>query len=66
MNTAEPVIVGQQLRRILLTLAQREDDLAAVEAASVPYWAPSPETVLGHRTAARLLRAEADRLLDAS
>jgi len=59
-------IVASALRRALLRLAAREDDLAAAEAASVPYWAPHPPSVLGHRTAAAALRFEADQLLTAS
>ena len=44
---------------ILIQLAKRQDELAATEAAATRYWAPAP--VLGHRTAATLLRAGADR-----
>lgn len=51
------------LRTILLELARREDDLASDEAAATPYWSPAPVTVLGHRTAAAVLRSEADHLL---
>ena len=54
------------LRTLLLELARREDDLASNEAAATPYWAPAPATVLGHRTAAVALRAEAELLLAAS
>jgi len=35
------------LRRELLRLAAREDDLAAAQAALVPYWAPHPPSVQG-------------------
>jgi hypothetical protein len=52
-----------RLRRVLLELARRQDDLAADEAAATPYWAPCPSSVLGHRTAAAALRAEADHLV---
>ena len=55
-----------RLRRILLDLARREDDLASSEAAEVPYWAPHPSSVIGHRVAAHALRSEADRFLEAS
>ena len=48
------------VREELLRLARREDDLAAAEAGSVPYWAPCPDTVPGHRRAAAALRAEAE------
>lgn len=54
----------QLLRRELLRLARREDELAALESATVPYWSPCPVSVLGHRAAARALEAEADALLD--
>ena len=53
----------QALRRELLRLADAEDQLAAGEAARVPYWSPCPSSVIGHRTAARVLREDADRLL---
>lgn len=58
--------VTSRLRSILLELARRQDDLAARDAASTPYWVPSPSSVLGHRAAAAALRAEADGLLAAS
>jgi hypothetical protein len=51
------------LRRELLRLARSEDDRAADEAAKVPYWAPYPPSVQGHRSAAAILRADADRFL---
>lgn len=54
------------LRSRLLELARRQDDLAAKEAATTPYWKPQTSTVHGHRSAADTLRAEADRLLAAS
>jgi hypothetical protein len=47
------------LRLELLRLARLEDQRACEEASKVPYWAPYPESVTGHRTAARLLHAEA-------
>ncbi|MEU4290602.1 hypothetical protein AB0E63_20445 [Kribbella sp. NPDC026596] len=46
----------------LYALARREEEAAASLAARTPYWAPSPPSVEAHRTAARLLRADADRL----
>jgi hypothetical protein len=55
-----------ELRSVLLRLARRQDDLAADEAAATPYWAPCPPSVLGRRSAAAVLRAEADLLLTAS
>jgi hypothetical protein len=56
----------RKLYSILLQLAKGQDKLAATEAAATPYWATCPPTVVGHRTAATLLRAEADRLATAS
>ena len=58
--------VTSELRSVLLELARRQDDLAAHEAAATPYWAPCPSSVLGHRSAAAVLRAEADHLVIAS
>jgi hypothetical protein len=55
-----------ELRSVLLELARRQDDLAANEAAATPYWTPCPPSVLGRRSAAAVLRAEADHLLTAS
>ena len=52
-----------RLRLRLLALARRQDDLAAEEAAATPYWKPQSATVYGHRSAADVLRAEADLLL---
>lgn len=54
------------LHRALMALARQEAEIAADEAASVPYWAPVPESVSGHRAAAAVLRSEADRLLGAT
>ena len=56
----------RKLYSILIRLAKGQDDGAADEAAATRYLAPCPSTVLGHRTAATLLRAEADRLATAS
>ena len=55
-----------RLRQALLEIARREDDMACAEAAIVPYWAPQPPSVSGHRLAAGALRSEADRLLPAT
>jgi hypothetical protein len=55
--------VAFALRRELLRLATLEEDLAASEAAQVPYWSPCPASVAGHRAAARALREDADRIL---
>ena len=54
-----------ELHRALLTLARREADAAADEAAAVPYWAPVPASVSAHRAAAAALRSEATRVLGA-
>lgn len=51
------------LRQTLLRLAALEDAQAADEASRVAYWEPCPASVLGHRAAARALRADADRYL---
>jgi hypothetical protein len=56
-----PVLLA--LRRELHRLARVEEDRAANEAATVPYWAPCPASVEGHRMAAAALRADADALL---
>jgi hypothetical protein len=58
--------IQAQLRKTLLELAHCEDELALAEAAAVPYRAPQPASVTGHRSAACCLRAEADRFLRAS
>ncbi|GAA1947824.1 hypothetical protein GCM10009798_03690 [Nocardioides panacihumi] len=55
--------VAVQLRRILLELARREDECAADERATLPYWLACPPSVQGHRAAADALREQADRLL---
>lgn len=46
----------------LYVLAKRQEDAAADAASRTPYWAAYPPTVEAHRTSARLLRADADRL----
>jgi hypothetical protein len=56
-------LVAATLRQELLRLASFEENLAAAEAAKVPYWSPCPSTVAGHRAAARALREDADRIL---
>lgn len=58
--------IAIRLRQLLFELARREDNIALSEAAGVPYWAPHPTSVIGHRAAAEVLRSEADRLLSAS
>ena len=67
IDPVDPIIaaVAPILRARLLTLARRQDEMAAAEAASTPYWMPQPATVHGRRRAADALRAEADRLLAA-
>ena len=54
------------LRRELIRLAKLEDDLAADEAARVPYWLPCPSSVEGHRAAALALRRDADLIAGAA
>jgi hypothetical protein len=56
--------VATSLRQRLLRLAALEDSRAATEAARVSYWESCPASVLGHRTAATALRAEADRVVE--
>jgi hypothetical protein len=65
LNEAVPAELAASVRLALLKLARYEDELAATEAARVPYWEPHPPSVLGHRTAAQALRAEADALVAA-
>ena len=48
------------VRKDLLRLARRQEDLAASMAAAVPYWATCPDEVSGHRRAAATLRADAE------
>jgi hypothetical protein len=50
------------IERELLRLARLHEAAAAREAALVPYWAPCPDSVVGHRCAATLLREDAGRL----
>lgn len=66
MSTTTDTPTSTRLRSLLLQLARHQDDLAAREAATTPYWEPHPSSVLGHRTAAEALRAQADLLLAAS
>jgi len=54
--------IAAAVRQELLRLARIEDTRAADEAATVPYWAPCPTSVVGHRAAAQALRQEADRI----
>jgi hypothetical protein len=60
-TTTTPIAAA--LRGELLRLARDEEDRAATEAAAVPYWSVGPPTIQGHRAAAAILRAEADKLL---
>jgi hypothetical protein len=67
MNThTTDTTMTSELRSVLLELARRQDDLAAREAAATPYWASCPSSVLGRRSAAAVLRAEADQLVTTS
>lgn len=48
------------MRQLLLDVARLQDEIACEEAAKVPYWAPLPSSVDGHRQCASALRAVAD------
>jgi hypothetical protein len=61
-SSTTTVEVSVLLQRELLHLAKQHDDAAAVQASRVPYWAPYPAEVPGHRAAAALLRADAARI----
>jgi len=61
MSPSDPV--RALVREELLRLAEHEEALAAQEATALPYWAPCPASVHGHRAAARVLRADAERYL---
>ncbi len=50
------------LCRELRAFARQEEEQAASEASGTPYWLACPPSVLGHRVAARVLRAGALRL----
>ena len=63
MNNARTDPANVTVRVILLKLAKHQDDLAAQDAAEVPYWTPCPPSVLGRRAAAEALRAQADEYL---
>jgi hypothetical protein len=65
ITTTHAIELLYALRTELYRLARREDSLADEECARVPYWAPCPASVLGHRAAARALEAEAAALLEA-
>lgn len=54
--------VSHILRRLLYSLANEQDAIAAQEAALVPYWKPCPHSVIGTRAAARVLREAAEAL----
>lgn len=64
MNTqSTDSAVTSRMRSLLLELARHQDDLAAWEAAVAPYWSPCPTSVVSHRAAAAVLRAQADHLV---
>lgn len=58
----ESVEWDHRLRAALLSLAKTEEQLAAQEAAAVPYWSPTPTSVTSRRATAAALRAEASAL----
>lgn len=62
MTSEQHVEVMTALCRELVHLAKLEEERAAAEAAVVPYWGACPPSVLAHRAAARVLRADARRL----
>jgi hypothetical protein len=66
MNDQPSELTVGRLRSLLFELARHQDELAADEAAATPYWTPCPPSVLGHRSAANALRAEAELLQQAS
>jgi hypothetical protein len=49
------------VRQLLLQLARREEELAAEEAAVLPYWRTCVPSVEGHRVAAAALRWAAEQ-----
>lgn len=53
--------LAAEICRSLWRLAKNEDEFADAETASTPYWRPASPLVLGHRAAARALRAAAER-----
>lgn len=62
MNTTITAIDVERvhdLQALLLELASHEEDLANAEAAATAYWEPQPESVVSHRSAAAVLRAQA-------
>jgi hypothetical protein len=61
-----PILSDTTITNLLLDLARREDDLAAAEALGTPYWRPCPESVVGHRAAAKALRRHAESFRAAS
>lgn len=70
METKEPgtalapdITLAMLMRKELLRLAKAEEDLAAAEAARVPYWSACPVSVIARRAAAQTLREDADRFL---
>ena len=63
INETSATVPAAALRRELLRLARAEEDRAATEAAKVPYWASCPPTIQARRTAAAILRADADTYL---
>lgn len=54
--------LNRRLRSALLAIARAEEEEAAREAAGLPYWSPSPQSVTARRAAAAVLRAEAEAL----
>ncbi|GAC1382363.1 MAG: hypothetical protein NVSMB48_12550 [Marmoricola sp.] len=61
---AEPLDpdTARKIRRILMRLADDQENSAIAEAADVPYWKSWPDSVRASRAAARALRAVAETL----
>lgn len=61
---AEPLDpdTARKVRRILMRLADDQENSAIAEAAHVPYWKSWPDSVRECRAAARALRAVAESL----
>jgi hypothetical protein len=61
-----PAGLTDVLCRELRELARLEEDLAAAEAACVPYWVSCPPSVYARRAAADVLRRQAESISHAA
>lgn len=59
---SESVDLTDAICQALIELARKEDELAAAEAARLPYWAVCTPSMEGHHAAAEALRAEAESM----